>query len=921
MNKSRRSGPSIGMTRAVRLTVDWPSLTTRLSEVLAQGFLTALGGDGTSSALAALFGAVGSIKVAAPPGEKAWSLTALGLAWSLDQIRSDTNIEDSALRDAMHRAINSAKKSIDEGEQIVPVTFLDRPTTLPIYHVLRDAIVAEKDVFRRGVYESDASLAARLDSAFDRALFEILSHRYDVYRSLSEALNAPGKESSERQINWTAYRSRIIDEFEIKPVFGQETTKVSLSQLYIPLRAIWKKPEDNSQENEAFDISETHEICMLEESLISWIESNNNNDDNIRLIGGGPGSGKSTSLKSIARIVADRPEWRPLFIPLQRLSLEGDLRDAINRFFTDKSGGAFTQGPLTRTAVEDGPPLLLIFDGLDEISRPGEAANEIVNLFATKMSNLVAALRGDGAKTVKVIASGRMPAFQAAKRFLSPPPGGCLEVYGYGPLRHSIRTPQELWKLDQRQHWWKKYAQLLNLTTELPAAFASSRLASITHEPLLCYLLVLSGYATANWEEAAENPNRIYKALIESVWYRGWGDGNQRRQGPGKTLTLPDFNALMQTIALAAWQGGDTRVASETSFSAAINITRNQRSWQNFKTDNGEDVTNLAMNFYLKSSEGDQRGFEFTHKSFGDYLAARAILDVAFDLPALISRNVDYAMNDWLIATGSGLLTQEILTFMRDEVRLRINDSAPEISPEDVCRLKLAFERLISTILMDGLPANKLSGAWRLVESKQRNAEIMAWSVVNSLVLGLETKSNNNLAIKVDWPDKLTSFHSLLRRIGDVSSLNNVALKCFSYISAPTSNLFGLSLMGIDLRGANLEGATLAGCHLISANLRNANLRNADFQRAMLDRAELHGADLSGADLADARLEGTEWDGATLDGAKISELSLLFADLEYFERVRRNLDRRYIGGDMREANPISQKRVGAIRKLVRSMGG
>jgi hypothetical protein len=159
---------------------------------------------------------------------------------------------------------------------------------------------------------------------------------------------------------------------------------------------------------------------------------------------------------------------------------------------------------------------------------------------------------------------------------------------------------------------------------------------------------VLSGFATANWEQAAENPNRIYKTLVDSIWYRGWGEGGAKRQGPGRSLSKADFNILMQTIALAAWQGGDTRVATEQAFGNAVKIAQSEAAWENFKNDNGPDVTNLALNFYLKAAEKGQRGFEFTHKTFGDYLAARAIFDIAEDLTVLIRRKVDHAMTDWV---------------------------------------------------------------------------------------------------------------------------------------------------------------------------------------------------------------------------------------------------------------------------------
>jgi len=62
--------PEIKMTREVKLKVRWRELSSKLGEVVAQGFLTALGGDGISAGISALMGATNSIKIDAEPGEK-----------------------------------------------------------------------------------------------------------------------------------------------------------------------------------------------------------------------------------------------------------------------------------------------------------------------------------------------------------------------------------------------------------------------------------------------------------------------------------------------------------------------------------------------------------------------------------------------------------------------------------------------------------------------------------------------------------------------------------------------------------------------------------------------------------------------------------------------------------------------------------
>lgn len=905
----------IPITREVEIAVDWRELGTKLTEVLTQGFLTALGGDGVSGGISALIGAAGSIKADAEPGQKIWSLVLLCFAWTLDDLKSDGLTDIPGLRLALRDALDDARKSVDLGNQTCPTTFLERPTTLPLYKLLRDSVIAKKVQFRLRALDSDAALTARFDAAFNRSVFEILLKRADLYQSIAHIFSLPGIGASDFAISWETYKKNLIYDFEVKPVFGQEQSKISLSQLYVPLRGHWPRKETSEVEN-ADRLSKSHDIGQLDLLLEEWLNSSND-EDWIRLIGGGPGSGKSTTLKAFARKVADRPDLRVLFIPLQHLDLEGSLRDAVNGYFTERSNSPFTQAPLSRSAIEDGPPLLLIFDGLDELARPGEAANEVVNLFATKLAHLNSGLKGDAAKWIRAVVSGRMPSFQAARRYLSLPKHGCIEVYGFTAQTNTDGNDDQLWALDQRSAWWKQYASLVGADLETPPAFSSERLSGITHEPLLCYLLVLSGFATENWQEAAENPNRIYRTLIDSVWERGWGDGAVKRQGPGKTLSKADFNDLMQAIGLAAWQGGDTRVASESAFTSAVETMQVKDAWQNFNQDNGSDVTNLAMNFYLKASETKQRGFEFTHKSFGDYLAARAILDFAEQLSTWINRKVDHAMTDWVAATGTGTLTLEILTFLRDEVRLRTDPASLDSSKnqQTLVANKRSFERFVSTILADGLPASNSTMIWRVAEARQRNAEIMAWAVLNSFSLGLASIGSDEKYVTVVWPDPNASFHQLLRRISSIRNMGNPALKCFSHILAPESDLFGLSLFGIDLRGAQMNGANFAGCHLIDANFEGANLQGANFQRAMLDRASLKDCSLQKANFIDARLEGVDFTAADLLEISVSLESMLHADLKFFatkgEQLRYDDDRFSRNGDR-----AMKDRVNRVRRFI-----
>lgn len=839
--------PSIGMGRTLKLSVDWRALITNFSDALVQGFATAHGiTDGVSSAISALINVAGSVKIADDPEQKAWQLFWLSFGWTLDELRSEGGFKDDGLRGVVKDALEDARKKADDSSLVIPVSFLSRPTTLPLYKVVRDEFVLRSSEFRSSGEESVERLSARFDSAFNRAVFEIWARRAETFQSLFLALAAPGVESNTLEIQWSAYREKLIYDFEVRPVFGQEKTKISLAQLYIPLRGAWFE-----YGKDGHPPSGSHTI-RLDDELDDWVK-NPKPDDDLKLIGGGPGSGKSTTLKSFAARQALRPEVRPLYVPLQHISMDGNLKDAINLYFTDRTEGAFSQPPLARNAVEDGPPLVLIFDGLDEISRPGEGADEVANLFLSKLDQMVSSLRGELNKPVFVIAAGRMPSFQAAKKFRSGSDRSAIEVMGYAP--NSNRGDGGIAALDQRTLWWGKYSSLTGASADVPAALSDSRLTDITNEPLLCYLLALSGFAVDNWEAAAENRNRIYEKLIDEVWKRGWGDGGkiQNRQGPGKNLRQSSFNLLMDAIALAAWRGGDTRVATEDSFNASVKIMHADEAWNEFKVDGGQKIANLAMNFYLKAADASHRGFEFTHKSFGDYLSARAIIAIAYEVSALTERHTDLAMQKWLESTSSGVLTGEILDYMRDEIRLIV--TRPDEGVSFVEKIFQSFSKMAAVVLVEGLPAHKASAEnWRQAARQQKNAEVMIWAVINSCARALHASSSSFELIRVGFEKNESLFKQLLVRVHSGDENNSPVGRCFSHIFATGSDLFGLNLSEVDLSFSDLSDGNLNGTHLMRSNMRGCKLHKTTFQRANLDRANFLEAEFEDTNLVDARV-------------------------------------------------------------------
>ncbi len=805
--------------RRFDVAVDWrdflANVTGNAVEAGIKGPKEALTGGITTFVKLAL-----SVKPSLSVGEKAYALATMAFAWSVGQV-APTNSEDG---DDLHRYVMRAITFVDQQTKasgiFVPQSFIDKPTSIPIYETMQSRFLDEIEADLQGVTRSQ--LLYKLNNAYSGAVYTIWAARPELYREIIEKFQIPGAASAELALNWQAYRLRLVHEFEVKPTFGQEEEKIALAQLYIPLRATWPKelkPDSPEDIVEADPVNSN--IGILDDLLDAWLV-NSDDSDWLRLIGGGPGSGKSTSLKAFGRRIADREDFQPLFIPLQRLDLEKDLRDAVNSYFVDTSESAFVHPPLSRQAVESGAPLCLIFDGLDEIVAPGDAAREVVGTFANKLHSLVSALDGGGKRRVKVVVSGRLPAFQAARRFLSPRAQAALEARGYTPQWKETSAEDKLWEVDQRREWWAKYAPLKGLTVETPEAFKSTRLSSITHEPLLCYLLALSGYASERWEAAADNRNRIYSVLIDSVYDRGWGDGIEKRQGAGKTLSRGDFHKLMQTIALAAWLGGDNRVASEDNFDRAIKITGAQEAWDTFSDENGPDVTNLAMNFYLKSADRKLRGFEFTHKSFGEYLAARALIELALEISLESRRRPENGLRDWYRSTNTGIMTSEIISFLIDEQRLNILSGGSTWNVESIAKLKDFLVVLAKFVDDDGFPVENSSSSWRQLQLMQQNAECALWSLISSCATALGRSGfKDEATVSFVW-DNNTAFSRLLRRLSQSES--DTIFSCFAYIAAQDQSVIETHLRNFNAEGADLSRSVFARCSFSNALFTNSNL-------------------------------------------------------------------------------------------------
>jgi uncharacterized protein YjbI with pentapeptide repeats len=331
--------------------------------------------------------------------------------------------------------------------------------------------------------------------------------------------------------------------------------------------------------------------------------------------------------------------------------------------------------------------------------------------------------------------------------------------------------------------------------------------------------------------------------------------------------------------------------------------------------------------FYFRQSGNDNSGektFEFTHKSFGEYLTARRIVrEVRLIHKKLEERQRDpdedwderKALERWAILCGSCAMDEYLFKFVMDEVRLEhLQDSS------DVAKWRQTFCHLIGFMLRHGMPMDRLDPRPNFQEENRqaRNSEDSLLAI-----LGIFNRLTKEVS-EIEFPSR-DALGTLLARLQGqrTGGSNPMSFYCLSYLdlsgctllmrdffgadfrgsnlqdsqflyaSFLNANLQGANLEGADLRGANLEGADLRGANLKWANLQGANLQRADLQGANLQRADLESANLIGANLIEADLQG-----ADLQGAKLIEADLQGADLQGANLEGANLQ----GANLQEAN-------------------
>ncbi|MFM2314059.1 MAG: hypothetical protein RLZZ04_3335 [Cyanobacteriota bacterium] len=778
--------------------------------------------------------------------------------------------------------------AIADGQLVIDSNFFAHPEQFSLVSEIKTVLTEWLKTYVNQPIEAE-KISSRLPAYFVEALNDQWLTHHQQYTVLQEILYTPFTQANKRQQQWLRYRAWLQKQIE-EPMFAEA---FSLNQVYVPLRAYYEekfKLKENEQIDGTLDLHREYVrvAVKLDQSLQLWLDKKDK-DDAIRLITGGPGSGKSSFSKIFAAQQAAKGDVNTLFIPLHKFSHGDDLVKAIGEFA--QTSCWLSHNPIERD--NEDLRLLIIFDGLDELSMQGKIAENAAKDFVEAVKFLVSQFNNYKAR-LQVIISGREVVIQANRNQRQRHQLLYLLPYVLINTKHEMKKyvdQDQILKSDQRQIWWQNYGRAKGKDySGLPSELDQENLLEITTQPLLNYLIALSYERRKIQFTADTNLNEIYVDLLEAVYERGY-------EKHGHLLTnnieLKEFIGILEEIALACWHGnGRTttiqEIESHCQNSGLSQVLANFQA--SFEQDAKGCITRLLAAFYFRESGGirdKDKTFEFTHKSFGEYLTAKRIIEEVKNIHEELEarkENFRKGCNDtealvrWAKLCGFSAMDEYLFNFVWDEIEL-IYGKTPELISE----WQTMLCRLIEVMLVNGMPLEGLEPRPNFQEEKRqaRNAEESLLAVLNACARTTQEISKINGNLTFVFGSWIASLQPQRFAIG-----NTLAFHCLSFLNLERANLRGANLeeanleeanllkanlLKANLQGANLQGANLQGANLVWANLMVADLREADLEEADLEEADLLEADLLGANLRGTNLEGANLQGANLGWANLED--------------------------------------------------
>ena len=625
-----------------RIAADLVGLVKHLTGAALQGALL----QNWPGVVASLFKAGETIRIEHSEGALAWQLLLTGIGEALTELANQqppTVINQQDVDKIIQRIGKEATNLI------IPVNFLEHPLKLPPVALAKATLLEYlAPQFDSPLQQNIVNLAHRFDSALILGLRRAIRQDEAHYRPLFALQDDPTLPSWQVLEDWRLYRSRLVAEFRVAPVFNES---FAIDQIYVPLNAwhrVSQKPNGKAEQKDR------REVVHLTDDILAWLRGKRGKG-RLRLISGGPGSGKSSVMKALAaELTENGNKGQPvdvLLFPLQRFQWRSGIIESVATTLNTYED-QMRHNPLQQEHLRDRQtPLLLIFDGLDELATTSEVSEAISATFLRELSSTLRSLEK---RPVWSIVTGRDAIFGNIEGPTSTLPGEQFHLLPYHVRvrgRHALyreyyHDPNKLLLTDKRIEAFRLFTKAKGTPSEeIPKAYENNDLHDVSSQPLLNYFLLTSGPD----EIADDNLARIYSRLFKRLHDRNRNIDNRSQDAgkPGAGLSQDIFDKVFEAMAVAAWRTGGTRAANweevlteverEDSYLLPTDKKLRDVFDSQMQESGAQKPFRLAAAFFMRNQQAT--GVEFTHKSFADYLYARRLVKALAAMAIRINLN------------------------------------------------------------------------------------------------------------------------------------------------------------------------------------------------------------------------------------------------------------------------------------------